>query len=224
MTASNKLLHYIHCPFCVRVRLALGFLEVKYDSIPSPYNDEETPLKLMGVKMLPIMTFEDGTSSNESLDIIANFDVKDALQSSLLGSEKDKGIEELLSKLGGPIHNLVMPYWVWTKEFNDESREYFQKKKEAKRGPFNELVQKQNQFLTELYPILREAEEKISPYWLGSELSIFDIMLASHLWGMYVYPEFQFSPKLHNYLQDIKKLCHFNYHEDFWKTNKPLFS
>ena len=50
-----------------------------------------------------------------------------------------------------------------------------------------------------------------------SELTLNDILIGSHLWGMYIFPEFQFSPKIHNYLQSIKLKCHFEYHSDYWK-------
>ena len=67
------LYHYVHCPFCVRVRLALGFLNVAYDSIVVPYDDEKTPIELVGKKMLPIAVIE-GKAMNESLDIIEAID------------------------------------------------------------------------------------------------------------------------------------------------------
>jgi len=108
-----------------------------------------------------------------------------------------------------------MPYWIWTKEFNPKSRYYFQTKKEKKRGPFRDLIKNKDEYLKNLEVTLNEVEALLNPYYLD-EFSIFDIMLASHLWGMYIFPEFQFSEKLHNYLQDVKNICSFEYHEDFW--------
>ena len=211
----TTLYHYVHCPFCVRVRLAFGYLKFPYKSVVLPYNDERTPLEIMGKKMLPITTFQD-ESLNESLDIIKKADDKNLLQSDYL-TQHGKEIDHLLTRLGSPIHNLVMPYWVYTQEFNEESRAYFLEKKEKKRGPFSKLMTRAPEFREELSPLLDEVEELIGPYFFKKEkLSILDIMLASHLWGLYVYPEFQFSEKLHNYLQTIKMQCHFNYHEDYW--------
>lgn len=215
------LYHYIHCPFCVRVRMAAGFLKIPYKSIVLPYNDEKTPMELMGKKMLPIVSFgaELGANenSNESLDIIERLDSQNLLNFEEL-KNNDSKINDLLNRLAGPIHNLVMPYWVYTQEFDETSRSYFLAKKEKKRGPFNELMTKAPEFLKELSPILTEVEKEISPYIYASEsLSILDIMLASHLWGMYVFPEFQFSDKIHGYLQRVKEDCAFNYHEDYWR-------
>src|SRR5690606_13996657 len=118
---------------------------------------------------------------------------------------------------GKDIHSLAMPYWIYTKEFNEVSRQYFQSKKEAKRGPFKNLVTNKKSFLNSLEPKLLEVEKMLDKKLLGGELSLYDILIASHLWGLYVVPEFQFSIKLHNYLQNIAVLTGFDYHRDLWR-------
>ena len=126
-----KLYHYVHCPFCVRVRLALGFLGKEFESIVLPYDDEKTPVELCEKKMLPIVTFDDGSSSNESLEIIARSDEEDVLGTQKLLNNKDQlaDIEKLLNEIGKPVHNLAMPYWIWTPEFTENSRKYFLEKR-----------------------------------------------------------------------------------------------
>jgi glutaredoxin 2 len=193
--------------------MAAGLLKQNFKSIVLPYNDEATPLKLMNKKMLPIFEFSSGEFSNESLDIIKRLDQNNSLKNQ---ESADPGLDALLSKIGSDLHSLCMPYWMYTPEFNVESREYFQKKKEMKRGPFKELIQKKEGFLKALNKTLLEVEPKLLPFYESETLGIRDIMLASHLWGMYIFPEFQFSAKVHSYLQEVKKLTHFEYHEDFW--------
>jgi glutaredoxin 2 len=200
--------------------MALGFLGKEYESVVLSYDDEETPVKLCEKKMLPIVSFDDDYSSNESLDIIARADEEDRLKTKkLLASQDDLDkINELLGEIGSPVHNLAMPYWIWTPEFDENSRRYFVDKKSQKRGPFHLLAQKKQKFLDELPPVLTKVQGLLTgPYYHGETLSIEDIMIASHLWGLYVIPEFQFSNDLHRYLQSIANLCKFNYHEDFWK-------
>jgi len=213
----NQLYHYVHCPFCVRVRLASGFLNIKYESIVLPYNDEKTPLDLMGVKMLPIMTFSDGAISNESLDIIKILDNNNLLENDLLECDLFNEIEVLLDEIGKPVHNLCMPYWIFTPEFDEESRAYFLKKKEAKRGPFHLLAQKKANYLAVLPNVFEKLKGHLKPFYKSDNLTILDIMIASHLWGLYVLPEFQFPDWLHDYLQSIGKACQFDYHKDFWR-------
>lgn len=45
---------YDHCPFCVRVRLALGIKNVKHNVIFLMNDDIPTPTKLVGKKVAPI--------------------------------------------------------------------------------------------------------------------------------------------------------------------------
>ncbi|MBA2405012.1 MAG: glutaredoxin 2 [Bdellovibrionales bacterium] len=209
---SFTLYHYVHCPFCVRVRMAFGYLNLEYESKVVPYDDETTPVKLTGKKMLPIMTI-DKTYINESLEIISTLDKSKKLKVNPIVL---KEVEDLLAQLGNPIHSLAMPYWIFTPEFTNSSRAYFQKKKEEKRGPFSQLVKNQSQFVAELNPLLTSLEKSLTPFYKSSAFGLPDIMIAAHLWGLYVVPEFQFSEKIHHYLQSVKKDCRFNYHQDFW--------
>lgn len=211
------LYHYVHCPFCVRVRMALGHLDLPYESRVLPYDDEKTPINLTGTKMLPIIDIN-GKVMNESLDIVAAVDQKNVLKVGNLKNDSHfQDFEKLLSQLGANVHNLAMPYWIWTPEFTETSRTYFQKKKEVKRGPFKELIVKKNQFSLEMQNDLKIVESQLKPFYRSDKFSMYDILLASHIWGLYVVPEFQFSENIHQYLQSVKKICKFDYHQDFWR-------
>lgn len=213
---TYTLYHYVHCPYCVRVRMAFGYLKLPYISKVLPYDDEATPIALTGKKMLPALEF-DGEAMNESLDIIALIDKDNRLNvPEITSSESFQSLEKELNKVGSLVHSLAMPYWIWTPEFNDSSRLYFQKKKEMKRGPFKDLVKNQASFVNELNPLLKTIEEKLSPFYESKFFTLKDIVVAAHIWGLYTVPEFQFSPAVHAYLQKVKEVCQFNYHQDFW--------
>lgn len=214
-----KLYHYLHCPFCVRVRMALGYLGLSYESEVLSYDDEKTPVELCGVKMLPIMVF-DGQPMNESLDIIAKLDQNNRLntQDFTTGHEY-KSFVEVINMIGSVVHDLAMPWWIYTKEFTPEAREYFEKKKSVKRGPFSELVKKKDINIERAQEVMLEVEKMIHDV-NENNLHIKDIMLASHLWGLYIVPEWQFSPKLHNYLQKIKRITKFDYLGEAWYKNE----
>jgi len=66
---------YDHCPFCVRVRLALGVKNIKHLIHFLANDDIETPTRLVGKKIAPIFCLpEDESVMGESLDIIALID------------------------------------------------------------------------------------------------------------------------------------------------------
>lgn len=73
MSAVPELYVYDHCPFCVRVRMAMGVKGIQHKLIFMGNDDKETPTKLVGKKIAPIWVDEDGPMP-ESLDIIAKMD------------------------------------------------------------------------------------------------------------------------------------------------------
>jgi glutaredoxin 2 len=196
--------------------MGLGLLRLPWESFVVAYNDEKTPVDLTGVKMLPILVDDQGKAQNESLDILKQLDVNNRLNWPAYEASKEE-IDSLLNAIGSPVHSLCMPYWIWTPEFNEESRAYFQKKKEVKRGPFKNLIHNKQKFIDELNILIEETiEPNLEPFYKSSTLTVVDVMIAAHLWGMYLFPEYQFDPLIHQYLQEVKKAAHFNYHEDFW--------
>ena len=55
---------YDHCPFCVRVRLALGIMNVKHNVHFLGNDDIATPSKLVGKKIAPIFVSPLGIVAN----------------------------------------------------------------------------------------------------------------------------------------------------------------
>ncbi|KAL7580747.1 hypothetical protein ACA910_001031 [Epithemia clementina (nom. ined.)] len=64
---------YDHCPFCVRVRMALGLKNVKHALHFMANDDITTPTGLVGKKIAPIMQW-DSLVMAESLDIVQHLD------------------------------------------------------------------------------------------------------------------------------------------------------
>lgn len=217
--AMIKLYHFEHCPYCIRVRMALGFFNIPYESILVRYDDVETRLKLSGARTAPFVVFEDGKAKNESLDLVEFFD-----KNNLLGlrefkdTEEFKTFGELLKNIGASVHSLAWPYWVCSYEFDDKSRAYTIETKSKSHGSFSDMFHNRDTHEKNLAPVLADLETKLAPYYQNKSLTIRDIMLASHLWGLYMVPEFRLSQKMHDYLQGVKERCRFNYHQDFWKS------
>lgn len=71
-----RLFIYEHCPFCVRVRFALGHKNIKHELVWMMNDDEKTPKSMVGKKMVPIFQPDgaNGKAIPESLDIIELID------------------------------------------------------------------------------------------------------------------------------------------------------
>jgi len=69
------LYNYDHCPFCVRVRLALGFKNVKHNLVFLANDDIYTPTSMVGKKISPIMRFPSDNSDEEDLIMKESMDI-----------------------------------------------------------------------------------------------------------------------------------------------------
>mmetsp|Transcript_38 Transcript_38/g.55 ORF Transcript_38/g.55 Transcript_38/m.55 type:complete len:274 (-) Transcript_38:183-1004(-) len=65
---------YDHCPFCVRVRLALGLKNVEHDIRFMANDDVDLPTSLVGKKIAPIFEVSGREPFAESLDIVRYVD------------------------------------------------------------------------------------------------------------------------------------------------------
>ena len=207
--AKVILYHYVHCPYCVRVRMVLGYLNIPFESVVLPYNDEKTPIELTGKKMLPIMTIGN-QSINESIEIIKELDKKNKIKFT-------KSIDELeliTREIGKFVHPLAMPAWIYSKEFDDLSRIYFVNKKEKSKGPFSNLYENRDKYLNDAYSYFMDNKKLFE---INSKDALGDqILISSHLYGLYLVPDFSFPESVHKYIQDTREKCKFDYHTDFW--------
>jgi len=69
-----KLYIYEHCPFSARVRMIFGMKKIPVDIRVVMEGDVETPMRLVGRKVVPILQKDDGTAMAESMDIIRYVD------------------------------------------------------------------------------------------------------------------------------------------------------
>jgi len=64
---------YDHCPYCVRVRYALGMKNIKHQLVWLLNDDKDTPTALVGKKVVPIFQMGDEIMK-ESMDIVRRVD------------------------------------------------------------------------------------------------------------------------------------------------------
>lgn len=176
-----KLYVYDHCPFCTRARMAAALRGVATELVYLPNDDEDTPIRLIGAKQLPILQKEDGSHMGESLDIVRYFYRQD---SSALDEAVRPEIQAWVDAFGDWGYRLIMPRDVQLDlpEFAAESSvAYFKGKKEAWLGAsFEQLLQETPRYLAQAQEALHALNGLIAPnadYVNGTHLSMEDILV-----------------------------------------------
>lgn len=180
-----KLYVYDHCPFCTRARMAAALRGVATELVYLPNDDEDTPIRLIGAKQLPILQKEDGSHMGESLDIVRYLDRQSSLQSSeALDEAVRPEIQAWVDAFGYWGNRLIMPRDVQLDlpEFAAESSvAYFKGKKEAwLEAPFEQLLQETPRYLAQAQEALHALNGLIAPnadYANGTHLSMEDILV-----------------------------------------------
>ena len=176
-----KLYVYDHCPFCTRARMAAALRGVATELVYLPNDDEDTPIRLIGAKQLPILQKEDGSHLGESLDIVRYFYRQD---SSALDEAVRPEIQAWVDAFGDWGNRLIMPRDVQLDlpEFAAESSvAYFKGKKEAfLEASFEQLLQETPRYLAKAQEALHALNGLIAPnagYVNGTHLSMEDILV-----------------------------------------------
>jgi glutaredoxin 2 len=191
-----KLYIYDHCPYCVKARMIFGLKNIPVELDVLLNDDEPTPTRMVGKKVVPILQKDDGSYMPESMDIVKFVDKYQSPQ--VLVDLENWPLEAWLKTVGSYINQLLMPRYVNAPlpEFATPSaRDYYLRKKEAVIGSFANhlnntptLLQKINADLAALESLIKSDEA------CNGELSADDIHLFAVLRGLsivkgVVYPE-----------------------------------
>lgn len=152
-----KLFIYDHCPYCVKARMIFGLKDIPITLVTLLNDDQDTPIGMIGQKMVPILEREDGSYMPESLDIISYIDGnygKQLLNYSIVNHELASWLQEVKNL----VYVLAMPRWAKAplEEFSTTSAidtsavEYFVKKKEAYIGDFAEHLRNSSIYISNL--------------------------------------------------------------------------
>lgn len=102
-----KLFIYQHCPFCVRAQMIVGLKNMPVETAVIMEGDAETPTRMVGRKVVPILQKDDGSYMPESLDIVHYIDALKAPQ--VASGTVDPTIEAWCKGISGSIFELAVP-------------------------------------------------------------------------------------------------------------------
>ncbi|HDR0641739.1 GrxB family glutaredoxin [Pasteurella multocida] len=199
---------YDHCPYCVRAMMIFGLKNIPVKKHVLLNDDEETPISLVGKKMVPILVKEDGTAMPESLDIVKYIDTH--YGEPILQTAVRPEIEALLAEITSYSNYLLMPRFVKLDlaEFATQSAiDYFTKKKTDYVGDFTQHFTNTPTYLARLTQDL----EKLSALVMGEtslnqHLSFEDILVFPLLRNLTCVKGLHFPARLEKYIKRLSEL------------------
>ncbi|MFC1045987.1 GrxB family glutaredoxin [Pasteurella multocida] len=199
---------YDHCPYCVRAMMIFGLKNIPFKKHVLLNDDEETPIRLVGKKVVPILVKEDGTAMPESLDIVKYIDTH--YGEPILQTAVHPEIEALLAEITSYSNYLLMPRFVKLDlaEFATQSAiDYFTKKKTDYVGDFTQHFTNTPTYLARLTQDL----EKLSALMMGEtslnqHLSFEDILVFPLLRNLTCVKGLRFPARLEKYIKRLSEL------------------
>lgn len=174
-----KLYIYDHCPFCVKARMIFGLKNIPVELNVLMNDDVDTPTRMIGQKMAPILQKDDSRYMPESMDIVHYVDKLDGKP--LLTGARNPAIATWLRKVNEYANRLLLPRMAKAPfdEFSTpEARAYFTEKKQAAIGPFAEHMAHSPGLIKNISDDLRALDRHIkAPNAVNGELSEDDIDL-----------------------------------------------
>ena len=207
-----KLYIYEHCPFCVKARMIFGLKNIPVELNVLLNDDEETPTRMIGQKMAPILQKDDSRYLPESMDIVHYVDKLDGKP--LLTGKRNPAIEEWLRKVNGYVNRLLLPR-IAKAPFDEfatpEARAYFIKKKEASIGSFSEHLAHSAGLIKNISNDLRDLDKLIKqPNAVNGELSEDDIHLFPLLRNLTLVAGIDYPSRVADYRDNMAKQTQIN--------------
>jgi len=197
---------YDHCPFSIRVELALAFLGVPYTRVLYGYGDTEGPTGLFGKKQLPVMEYM-RTFTEESLDIIDMVDTNTVHRSVPPKTDRED-IDLWLKKISTIRQNLCRPRKIKMpiKDWADKRDIRYAKRKWEKKGyNLKDALARTAQLLIEIDELLMLLNDKIlydeysvNEFGFGMD----DILLIPDLRTLTCVKGIKWPKKVRNYLEN----------------------
>lgn len=204
-----KLYYYEHCPYCIRTLMLVSAKRMDIKKIVLANDDEETPINMIGKKMLPILEKDDGTFMPESLDIVDYLDHLEAptINRQIKMTEK---AEQIFNDLKENYMRLVLPRMPnpLFEEFKTQSaRDYFTRKKEKMTElPFETCITNTEQLIEKITPQLEQLSAQLQCE--RNTLSFEDIQLYPWIYLLQIVKTLKLPSGLQDYLTIKNKQLH----------------
>lgn len=207
-----KLYIYEHCPFCVKARSIFGLKNVPVGLEVLLNNDEATPIRMVGQKMVPILQMEDGSYMPESMDIVHYIDHQYGRPR--LTGPLNPAMTQWLAVNHVSAYPLVLPRngnAPFAEFATPAARAYFARKKQAANGSFEDLLSHSADFISQVNQQLRELEPLIQQTdACNGELSDDDIHLFARLRSLTLVADLEWPGRVADYRDNLAQQTQVN--------------
>ena len=196
---------YEYCPFCIRARMIFPLKSLPVTLHPLLDDDIETPTRLVGRKLLPILAQAD-VCMGESLDIVRHVDRTQGDAPCLTGAQRPE-IAQWCNDIEHSIYQLSMPRWVDmpVHEFSTpDARRFYIQGKEHWLGSFESLLRQTPALIEAVHTALAQLDRLIvADSHVNDALSEDDILLFPLLHQLSVVKGVHYPAKVDAYRQGM---------------------
>ncbi len=202
-----KLLIYEHCPFCCRPQMVIGLKRLDMAIGIIMEGDVETPTRMVGRKVVPILQKDDGGFMPESMDIVRYLDQASA--PAVIGSGSNAAIDAWVERAWPLMLRLCVPRFTradFRELATEAARAAFIARETQAFGDLQALWDDTADFLAQLQPPLEELEALLAS-GLADTLDESDFRLFPALRSLTIVRGIAFGPNAQRYLADRAAHC-----------------
>ena len=208
------LIHFEFCPFCHRVRLALGFKRIAYAEMLDRFYGPDHFRAVSGFDRLPVLVYGDGARQAESLDIIRSLDARFPNTQPLTPDPGEDDFEAVLAwraRISDNLFRLISPVLPAYEGLGDDQRAmvYYRQRMEGWFGAsLEQLHAQRHAFYDAVHPELETMASSVDRHgFYRSKFSIADTVIAGDLTGLRLLDAITLPPALTAYFKRVEAAC-----------------
>lgn len=208
------LIHFEFCPFCHRVRLALGFKKIAYAEKVDRFYGPDHFRAISGFDRLPVLVYGDGTRQGESLDIIRSLDERFPNTVPLARASGEEAFQNVLawrSRISDNLFRLISPVLPVYEGLGDDPQAmvYYRQRMEGWLGlSLEELHAQRHAFYEAMRPELEAMASTVDHNgFYQPEFSIADTVITGDLTGLRLLDGIELPRALSAYFARVEAAC-----------------
>ena len=206
------LIHFDFCPFCQRVRLALGYKNIEFAELPARFYGPEHFRNISGFERLPVIIYPDGDRQGESLDIIAELDRRfpatPPLHQGAIAAADLEAVLAWRARISGMLFRLIAPTLPQYPGLGDDPRAmaFYRERMEGWLGDTLEGLQtRRHQWYASLEAELNGITDRVARHGFYTPVfSVADTLITGDLTGLRLLEDITLPPELSAYFARVE--------------------